>query len=220
MTCASHPAAIAIDGPAASGKSTVGRALAHELGYAFLDTGLMYRAFTLAALRAGIPATETACAPFARGLDMRLGTEPDAHVYLGDEDVTEQLHDPAIEGHVSAYSGIPAVREVLRAAQRAFATRGKAVLAGRDIGAVVLPDAPLKLYLEADETARAQRRNAQRGIAAEEHARRAHEDLSRRDRLDSPQTSIAEGAIVIDTTTLTLDEVIACVFEKVQCPAS
>ncbi|HXU24050.1 MAG TPA: (d)CMP kinase [Tepidiformaceae bacterium] len=220
MTAEHHPAAIAIDGPAASGKSTVGRALAHQMGYSFLDTGLMYRAFALAALRGGLPATEEACAPFAHRLDMRLGTEPDAHIYLGEEDVTDLLHDPGIESHVSAYSSLPAVREVLRAAQREFATRGKAVLAGRDIGAVVLPDAPLKIYLEAAEAARAQRRNAQRGIAAQEHARHTHEALSRRDRLDSPQTFIAPDAVVIDTTALTVDEVIARVFEKVQCPAN
>jgi len=220
VTSESHPAAIAIDGPAASGKSTVGRALAHELGYKFLDTGLMYRAFTLAAQRAGIPATKEACAPFASALDMRLGDEPDAHIYLGDEDVTALLHDPGIEGQVSAYSAIPVVREVLRAAQRDFAGRGKTVLAGRDIGAVVLPGAPLKIYLEADEPARARRRSAQRGISAEAHAREAHQDLSRRDRLDSPQTSIAPGAVVIDTTALTLEQVIARVFEKVRCPAS
>ncbi len=219
MTNRALPETIAIDGPAASGKSSVGRALAHRLGYSFLDTGLMYRALTLAALRAGLPATPEACGIFARELDLRLGDEPDAHVFLAGEDVTALLHDPAIEQQVSAYSGLAAVRESMRERQRGFALRGRTVLAGRDIGAVVLPDAPLKLYLHADAAARARRRSSQRGIAAEEHARRTHQELSRRDQMDSPQTLMAEDAILIDTTALTLDEVVAQVIEKVQCAA-
>lgn len=210
---------IAIDGPAASGKSTVGRALAEEFGYGFLDTGLMYRAFALAALRAGIAATDDACGPFVRALELRVGEEREAHVYLGAEDVTMLLQDPAIERKVSAYSAIRAVREALRASQRAFAARGKAVLAGRDIGSVVLPDAPLKFYLEADEAARVQRRNAERGISTTDKAVLAQRDLSRRDSLDSPQTSVGAGAIIIDTTELTLGEVIARVFARVRCQA-
>lgn len=211
------PQSIAIDGPAASGKSSVSRALAERCGYHFLDTGLMYRAFALAAMRAGVEPTEDACARFAEIIDLRLGDEREARIYLGNEDVTAHLHDREIERNVSAYARLAPVRARLREQQREYARRGKAVLAGRDIGEVVLPDAPLKIYLDADEVARARRRNAERGIVHETTAKESHEELSRRDKLDSPQTYIAPGAVVIDTNVLTLDEVIARVLELVSC---
>lgn len=211
------PQCIAIDGPAASGKSSVSRALAERCGYHFLDTGLMYRAFTLAAMRAGVEPSEENCAAFAARIDLRVGDEREARIYLGDEDVTSHLHDREIERNVSAYARLAPVRAKLRGQQREFAARGRAVLAGRDIGEVVLPDAPLKIYLDADETARARRRNAERGIVHETTARESHEELSRRDKLDSPQTYIAPGAVVIDTNVLSLDEVIAKVMELVAC---
>lgn len=214
------PAPIALDGQAASGKSSIGRILAERFGYLFLDTGLMYRAFALAALRAGIPPTAEACEPFATTLGLRVGEEQEAHIYLGGEDVTGLLHNPEIEGQVSEYARLAPVREGLREKQRAFARRGRAVLAGRDIGQVVLPNAPLKFYLEAAEGARAKRRNAERGIAEEANARQSHEALSRRDQLDSPQTLIAPDAIVIDTTDLSLDQVIAAALEHILCAAN
>lgn len=209
-----HPDPIAIDGPAASGKSSLGRAIAERLGYHFLDTGLMYRAFTLAATRHDVEATDEACQRFVRELDLRLGDEAETRVYLGDEDVTGLLHNPEIETRVSSYSRLEPVRKKMREMQRAFADRGKAVLAGRDIGEVVLPHAPVKFYLEADEVARARRRNAERGIAHEEAARESHVQLTRRDRLDSGQTFLPPDAIVIDTTELTLAEVIAAAMER------
>ncbi len=213
------PSPVAIDGPAASGKSSLGRVLARRLGYAFLDTGLMYRAFTLAARRAGVPPTDEACGPFVRALELRVGPEQEAHVYLGEEDVTPLLHDPEIEQHVSAYSRLPEVRAILREGQRAFASRGLTVLAGRDIGEVVLPDAPLKIYLDADEDARASRRDAERGITRPPRPAELHA-IGRRDRLDSGQTHRSPDAIVIDTTELTLDEVIQKALEAVECAAS
>lgn len=211
------PRCIAIDGPAASGKSSVSRALAERCGYHFLDTGLMYRAFALAAMRAGVEPTESECAPFAEEIDLRVGEEREARIYLADEDVTAHLHDREIERNVSAYARLAPVRARLRAQQREFAARGRAVLAGRDIGEVVLPDAPLKIYLDADEGARVRRRNAERGIVHETTARESHQELARRDKLDSPQTYIAPGAVVIDTNALGLDEVIARVMELVSC---
>lgn len=214
---ANPPDCIAIDGPAASGKSTIGRILAKQFGYSFLDTGLMYRAFALAALRLDVPASEDACAAFAREIDLRLGEEPEARVYLGEEDVTDLLHDREIERHVSSYARLDPVRAQMRKQQRAYAKRGHTVLAGRDIGEVVIPEAPLKLYLEADETARARRRNTERGIVHDETARVSREELSRRDRLDSPQTHTAPDAIVIDTSDMTLEEVVAQVLEQVAC---
>lgn len=213
----SLPQTIAIDGPAASGKSSVSRALAVRCGYHFLDTGLMYRAFALAAMKAGVEPSDEACERFAHEVPLRIGDEKEARIYLGKEDVTPRLHDREIERNVSAYARLAPVRAKLRAQQREFAARGRTVLAGRDIGEVVLPDAPLKIYLDADETARARRRNAERGIVHETTAKESHEELSRRDKADSPQTYIAPGAVVIDTNVLSLDEVISRVLELVSC---
>ncbi|MGE3076330.1 MAG: (d)CMP kinase [Dehalococcoidia bacterium] len=216
MTC-ELPETIAIDGPAASGKTTVGMAIARKYNYHFLDTGLMYRAFAVAAMRAGVEPTDVACAKFAREVDLRVGDERAARIYLGDEDVTDHLHDRGVERYVSAYARLAPVRARLREQQREFARRGKAVLAGRDIGEVVVPDAPLKIYLDADEEARARRRNAERGIVHETTAKESHAELSMRDKLDSPQTYIAPGAVIINTNVLTLKEVIARVMELVSC---
>lgn len=213
------PSPIAIDGPAASGKSTIGRLLAGRFGYAFLDTGLMYRAFALAALRGGVPADTESCARLLERLALRLGDEQEARIYLDDEDVTDRLHDAEIERHVSAYASLPPVRAWMRERQREFARRGHTVLAGRDIGEVVLPDAALKIYLEADPAARARRRNAERGHEHEAAAAASHRELTRRDELDSPQTFVAPDAIHIDTTHLSLDEVFAAVLEHVPCAA-
>lgn len=213
----SSPACIAIDGPAASGKSSVSRALADRCGYHFLDTGLMYRAFAMAAMRAGVAPNENECARFVQQLDLRIGDEREARIYLGTEDVTAHLHDREIERNVSAYARLGPVRARLRMQQREFANRGKTVLAGRDIGEVVLPDAPLKIYLDADEEARASRRNSERGIVHETTARESRQELSDRDKRDAPQTYVAPGAVVIDTNVLTLDEVIERVMELVSC---
>jgi cytidylate kinase len=213
------PSPIAIDGPAASGKSSVGRALAAALGFRFLDTGLIYRAFALAAMRSGVPADDREAGAYARSVDLRITDETEARMLLGEEDVTPLLHNAEIDHEVSAYSRLPAVRDALRARQREFAAAGGSVLAGRDIGEVVLPDAPVKLYLAASEEARAQRRAQERGEPVAE-ADRSSAELARRDRMDSGQTHIAAGAIVIDTTALPLDEVIALALEKIRCAAN
>ncbi len=220
------PSPIAIDGPAASGKSTVGKALATRLGYRFLDTGLMYRAFTLAALRAGVPAADpAACARLAERVDMRVQVDESTRVYLGAEDVTARLRDPDVEANVSSYSALPAVREAMVRMQREIARSGRAVLAGRDIGTVVLPDAPLKFYLDASEDARAARRSAQaRAWGQQQDDHKARGDITGRDRIDSSRQSSplrpAEDAIVVDTTAMTVDQVIALVLERVLCAAS
>ncbi|PWB63236.1 MAG: cytidylate kinase, partial [Bradyrhizobiaceae bacterium] len=133
--------------------------LAERFGYAFLDTGLMYRAVTLAAVRAGIPAEDKAARRFVRTLDMRVEATTTTRIFLGDDDVTDRLRDPEVEANVSLYSALPSVRDAMVRKQRAIAAEGLAVLAGRDIGTVVLPDAPLKFYLEASEDARAERRS-------------------------------------------------------------
>ena len=201
----------------------LGQALAERLGYVFLDTGLMYRAFTLAALRAKIPASdERACEGLANMLDLRVLASLDTHILLGTEDVTPRLRDSEVEANVSAYSAIPGVREVMVAKQREVAESGPAILAGRDIGTVVLPDAPLKFYLEASDEARAQRRSRQAGHwGRQQEAHEAHRDITGRDVVDSGRKTSplrpAADAVVIDTTQLTVAEVIEFAMEKVRC---
>ncbi len=219
---ASLPNPIAIDGPAASGKTSVGQALAARFGYQFLDTGMTYRALTLVALRQHIPPTkEEACTAVAESLDLHF--EPDgSRVYLGREDITEAIRGPEVEASVSAYSALPRVREVMVRLQRRFADGRAAVLAGRDIGTVVLPQAPLKFYLQASEQARAQRRSLQAtSWGTRQQAEEARRDIAGRDRIDSTRAAsplaAAPDAIVIDTTELTLDELITIVVERVQC---
>jgi len=216
------PWPIAIDGPAASGKSSLGMALARRFGYLFLDTGLMYRAVTLAALEAGVPPEDAAAGAFARSLDIRAVAGEETRILLGGRDVTGRLREPEVEHHVSAYSALPSVRAAMVAAQRAIAAQGPAILAGRDIGTVVLPDAPVKLFLEASPEARAARRSRQAyewGMAQE--AAEARRDIEQRDRLDSSRAASplrpAEDAVVIDTTDLTLEEVIRFALELLGC---
>ena len=215
------PSPIAIDGAAASGKTTLGRALAERLGYAFLDTGLMYRAFTLAAIRAGIVATdETACVALSRSLVVELIVGTDTRICLAGDDVTDSLRAPEVEAAVSGYSAIAEVREEMVARQRAFAAAQRAVLAGRDIGTVVLPDAPVKLFLTASVEARAERRGVQaREWGGEQTADEASRDISGRDEIDSNRASgplkVPEGAVVIDTTTLDAEAMIAFALERI-----
>lgn len=215
------PRTIAIDGPAASGKTTVGLAIAARYGYSFLDTGLMYRGVTLAALRAGVPATEEAVRPLLRRLRMTVEVSPaGTRVSLRGEDVTDALRGPDVEKNVSKYSALPNVRASMVRRQRAIANRGAAILAGRDIGTVVLPKAPLKLYLDASEDARAKRR----GTQSTQDAKDAQQDIANRDRVDAARTvspmKPATDAIVVDTTEMTLDQVIALALEKVACATS
>jgi len=213
---------IAIDGPAASGKTTLGRLLAAELDCAFLDTGIMYRAFTLAAMRVGVPASdEAACASLVETLDLRLEGQPEARAWLGTEDVTDRLREPQVEANVSDYSKVAAVRTRLVGAQRAFAASRRAILAGRDIGTVVLPRAPLKLYLEASPEARARRRSGQ---ASEWGARRdeagAAADIGGRDAIDAARKQSplrpATDAVVFDTTEMTIDDLYTAVMGLVR----
>jgi cytidylate kinase len=220
---APHP--IAIDGPAASGKSTLGHALAGRLGFAFLDTGLMYRAFTLAALRASVSPTAEACAKLAGALDMRVHASNETAILLGDEDVTALLRSPEVEANVSPYSALPPVRDAMVRMQREVAAAAPSILAGRDIGTVVLPFAPVKFYLEASAEARASRRGAQAGAWGEaqtgDHAAR---DISNRDTIDSTRATSplrpADDAIIIDTTAMTIDELIEFALKRLGCAAS
>jgi CMP/dCMP kinase len=198
---------IAIDGPAGAGKSTVGRAVARRLGLEYLDTGAMYRAVAFAALRRGIPVTDDAAvAELARS--MHLAVSEDSVVVDG-VDATVGIRSRDVTEAVSAVAANTPVREELRARQRQWADgRGGGVIEGRDIGTVVFPDATLKLFVTASPHVRAERRVAEIGGDVEDVAASMLE-RDRRDmtRADGPLKA-AEGATVVDTTGLTVDEVV------------
>ncbi|WDZ82408.1 (d)CMP kinase [Micromonospora cathayae] len=203
---------VAVDGPSGSGKSTVSRRLAAGIDARYLDTGAMYRAVTWAVLRSGVdPADAEAVAKVAAEVELRIGTDPQGYgVTVDGVAVDAPIRGPEVTAAVSAVAAVPAVRALLVARQREMITNaGRIVVEGRDIGSVVAPDAELKVYLTASETARAQRRSAQ--DAADVAATAA--DLARRDRLDStrkadPLQQTAD-AVVLDTTELGIDEVVA-----------
>lgn len=211
---------IAIDGPAASGKSTVGEVLAGRLGYLYFDTGVMYRAVTRAALREEIPVEDgEAMTELAQELQIRI-TAPTADdsrqytVLVDGVDVTWDLRTPAVDAHVSTVSAHAGVREALVPQQRRVADEQSVVMVGRDIGTVVLPDANLKIYLDATVEERARRRWQEMRERGEDQAeyRAVLESMRQRDRIDknrdvSPLRP-AEDAVVIDTTDLSVDEVV------------
>ncbi|QGN49250.1 (d)CMP kinase [Micromonospora sp. WMMD558] len=203
---------VAVDGPSGSGKSTVSRRLAVSLGARYLDTGAMYRAITWAVLRSGVDLADvSAVAKVAGETDLRIGTDPRGYgVTVDGVGVEVEIRGPEVTGAVSAVAAVPAVRALLVARQRELiAAAGRIVVEGRDIGSVVAPDADLKVYLTASEAARAARRSAE--DAADVAATAA--DLARRDRLDSTRTADplaqAPDAVVLDTTELGIDEVVA-----------
>lgn len=201
------PLVIAIDGPAGAGKSTVGRALARRLGLEYLDTGAMYRAVTFAALRRGIPVTDDAAlADLARSLDLQVGEQG---VVVDGVDATTEIRGREVTEAVSAVAANTPVREELRARQRRWAAeRGGGVIEGRDIGSVVFPDAPLKLYVTASPRVRAERRVAELGGDVEEIAASiAERDRRDMERADGPLRT-ADGAVVVDTSDLSVDEVV------------
>jgi len=210
---------IAIDGPAASGKTTVAERLARRLGYLFFDTGVMYRAVTWAVLDRGIsPEDEAAVVDLARSLsvDVRPPGVEDGRMYdvLADgRDVTWAIRAADVDRHVSRVSAYPGVRQAMTRRQREIGLRGNVVMVGRDIGTVVLPEADLKLYLVATVEERARRRQREleaRGEPAEyDGILRA---MAARDEYDSTRPLAplkpARDAILLDTTEMTADEVV------------
>ena len=210
---------VAMDGPSGTGKSTVAKRLAERLGAAYLDTGAMYRAVTLAVLRAGVdPADGAAVLRVAESADLHIDSEVGAHITLAGEDVSAEIRGPEVTLAVSAVSAVPKVRERLVALQRraiseARAVRGGIVVEGRDIGTVVAPDAALKVYLTASADARARRRSKQDSAAGRQVTVDATlADVERRDRLDSSRAVSplrpAADAVEVDTTDLDIDGVL------------
>ncbi len=213
------PSIIAIDGPAASGKSTVGEKLAAELGYLFFDTGLMYRAITWAALeRLHSVEDEAAVSALANAvvIDVLPPSKQDdrqCDVLLDGEDVTWEIRKSRVESNVSQVAAYPEVRKAMTAQQRRIAQRGKVVMVGRDIGTVVCPDAGLKIFLVASVEVRAQRRLDEillRGDTASYDS--ILHSMRRRDKIDSTRAlaplMAADDAVIIDTNDLTIDQVL------------
>ena len=216
------PSIIAIDGPAASGKSTLGLRLANALGYLFFDTGIMYRAVTWLALQRGIDVRDEApVAALAEKTQIEVApaSRPDGRagdVLVEGTDITWETRLPEVEANVSIVSAYRGVRSALSQQQRRIGRRGHIVMVGRDIGTVVLPEADLKIYLDASAEQRARRRYDEiiaRGAQAD-----YNEILTKvieRDRIDSTRDvaplKAAEDAIVLDSDKLDADEV----FERV-----
>jgi cytidylate kinase len=215
---------VAIDGPAGTGKSSVSRGLARALGARYLDTGAMYRMVTLAVLRAGIdPADVEAVAQIGTTVQMSVDYTPDVdRYYLAGEDVSSEIRGDGVTGAVSAVSAVPTLRTRLVGLQREMANGpGNVVVEGRDIGTVVLPDAPVKIFLTASAETRARRRNDQNvasGLPDDYDAVLA--DVRRRDHLDSTRQvsplRAASDAVIVDTSEMTEAQVIAHLLQLVK----
>lgn len=213
---------IAVDGPAAVGKTTVGRLLAQRMGCLFVDTGVMYRAVTASAIEEGMATTdEDAVTRLARSINIHI-VDGSVHgverVLVDDQDATDKIRSQSVDKQVSVVSGYDGVRDAMVAQQREMASEGGVVMVGRDIGTVVLPDAKLKIYLTATLQVRAERRQAEledRGCGVTFEA--TMENMERRDRIDSEREHSplkpALDAIAVDTSHLTADQVVERIVE-------
>ena len=207
---------IAIDGPAGAGKSTIAKALAEQLGYIYIDTGAMYRAVALTALRAGVAVDDApALTALAAQIELDMRAEGGVNrILLGQEDVTEAIRQPEVGAAASPVSAVAGVREHLVAQQRKLAARGSVVMDGRDIGTVVLPDADCKIFLTASLDERVNRRYEElraKGLTTTREAVR--EDISTRDYRDSHRETSplkqAEDAVLLDSTGMSIEAVLA-----------
>jgi cytidylate kinase len=213
------PRIIAIDGPAASGKSTLAEKLAQDLDYMYFDTGVMYRAVTLAALKElNSVDDEIAVTSLAERvkIDVQHPAVKDGRKYTVDldgMDVTWKLHEPCIDGNVSKVSAYPGVRTAMTAQQRMIGNRGNVVMVGRDIGTVVFPDAELKIYLDASAEERAIRRSQEIEARGEKaNYLEILESIKRRDKIDSSRIVAplrpAEDAVILNSDGKTIEDVL------------
>lgn len=217
------PKVIAIDGPAGSGKSTIAREVAKKLGYIYLDTGAMYRAVTLKALRKGIDLNdEQSLIKMAQEADIEIKINSDGllNVFLDKEDVTKAIRTSEVTNSVSFIARIAGLREIMVSLQRKFGENNNIVVEGRDIGTVVFPHAYKKFYLDADFKERAKRRFKElKESGADVQEEEIQKDLSERDEKDltrkvAPLKKAAD-AIFIDTTNLTIEEVVNEVIKRI-----
>lgn len=218
------PYQIAIDGPASSGKSSVGKLLAKKLDYLFFDTGLVYRAGTVAALgtKQNLPDTPEII-DCIRNLDFQLQNDPirnETRIILNGTDCTDDLHLPLIDANVSIVAAIPEVRQLLTEHQRRIGQRGNVILVGRDIGTVVLPEAELKIFLVASAEVRAKRRydeNIANKIACDYES--VLDSIRKRDEIDTNRAVAplvaADDAITIDTDNLSLEDVVNAILSHI-----
>jgi len=223
----SLPSTIAVDGPAGSGKSTIGGLLAERLGYLYFDTGALYRAITWLALENGVAiGDEEAIVALARTAQITI-TRPTVKdgrqytVYADGRDITWEIRSPEVDAHVSPVSAYPGVREALKVAQRRIGEEGQVVMVGRDIGTVILPHADLKIYLDASPEVRAERRYGEILARGEEASYEdVLADMRRRDEIDSHRLAAplkpAEDAIIIETDHLSIEEVLGKVMALVE----
>jgi cytidylate kinase len=214
---------IAIDGPAASGKSTTARLVADRLNYLYVDTGAMYRALTLAVIRRGIDTNdEQAIIALAERSSISLSSEADGtHTFLNGSDVSEDIRKPEITEVISVISAYAPVRELMVDKQRQLARNGGVVMEGRDIGSHVLPDAHIKVYMVAGLHERAERRYKElekKGVSISLSG--IEQDIRRRDELDSSRATAplkaAPDAILLDTSNLTIQDQVNRVMELIR----
>jgi CMP/dCMP kinase len=215
-----RPLIIAIDGPSGAGKGTVARALAARLGYKHLDTGAMYRAVAWKAINDGVSLEDDpAVATLADRSELDVGTDA---VRIDGEDVTSAIRTPQIDRAAAAAARLPRVRAVLVQRQRKAGEHGGIVMEGRDIGTVVFPDADVKIYLDASSAERARRRAADpaHGIGRQAALAEVETELRARDLSDATRNAsplmVAEDAVRLDTTGLSIDEVVNRVMEIVE----
>lgn len=217
---------IAIDGPSAAGKSSVGHRVAQRLGFPFLDTGAMYRALTWLALQRGVDIEDAqALGRLAREVDVRLdapqpGSPEHCTIWVDGEDLTPMLRRPEVEAAVSLVSRAPALRRAMVVVQRRLARNGPLVMAGRDIGTVVLPKADLKVYLDASMEERVRRRQKEMtALGRPASVAEVRRNILHRDSIDSSRKTAplrpAADAIIIDTDNLSEEQVV----ERVLCLA-
>lgn len=213
---------VTIDGPTGSGKSTVSCLLAKRLNCPCLDTGAMYRVAALALKRAGVPLSdEAAVAEICNNLDIRFVTEGDVkRFYMGNEDVSEAIREPDMDLFASDISKLDVVRKAMNSIQRRIGSQGPLVAEGRDMGTVVFPEARHKFYVDAAMEVRVERRFEQRKNRGESISRdEVRDDLIKRDRQDMNRSLAplkpAVDAVIIDTTRLSLDQVIELIVGKI-----
>jgi CMP/dCMP kinase len=214
---------IAIDGPAGAGKSTIARLVARKLGFLYIDTGAMYRALTLKIIEKHIETNDVpAVISVARATAIDLVNDPDGSLrtMLDGRDVSSEIRQPKVTRYVSDIAKIPQVREVMVALQRSLGKKRDSVLEGRDIGSVVFPDAQKKFYLDAEFSRRTQRRweeltSSGQQVSVDDVAK----DLRNRDTIDSTRAVAplkkTDDAIAIDTTSMTIDEVVNAVLSHI-----